>query len=219
MKKRICLTLVLCMALLCLAAASLAEGGAQPFLTDVARLTKQSGDYDAWTPDEKRALLQSMSVNGLMDAQTAQALSAGPEADVDAFFLKRYAPPEASSAISLYRIAWVELGNYTYWPNETWVWFTDMMFDAGLWTEKNDVDVYETPGEDAIPPERAIELAKRQLLRGGATAEEVEQAQIIWQYMTHASDVERKELKYLITFRYPDGQDQHVWITPDGQVI
>lgn len=222
MKKRICLALLMCMALLCLAVASLAEASVQPYLAEIARLTKQSGDYETWTPDEKRALLQSMSVNGFVDAETAQALTAGPESDIDAFLLKRYAPPDDPnelSTISLYRIAWVELGNYTYWPNETWVWFTNMMFDAGLWTDKNDVDVYETPGPDAIPPDTAIELAKRQLLRSGVAEEELEQAPIIWQYMTHASDVERKELKYLITFRYPGGQDKHVWITPDGQVV
>jgi len=219
MKRRI---FILGMVLLCLGTAALAEPAVQPYLAEIARLTKESGDYETWTPDEKRALLQSMSANSLMDAETARAMSAGPEADIDAFLLKRYAPPDAPNgldAISLYRIAWVELGNYTYWPNETWVWFTNMMFDAGLWTEKNDVDVYEAPGEDAIPPETAIELAKRQLLRGGVAEEELEQAQIIWQYMTHANDVERKELKYLITFRYPGGQDQHVWITPDGQVV
>ncbi len=222
MKRRIWLGFILGMVLLCLGAASLAEPAVQPYLAEIARITKQSGDYETWSPDEKRALLQSMEEKGLVDAETAHALSAGPEAEIDAFVLKRYAPPHdpnALNAISLYRIAWVELGDYTYWPNETWVWFTDMMFDAGLWTDKSDVDVYETPGEDAIPPDTAIELAKRQLLRGGVTEDEVEQAQIIWQYMTHAGDVERKELKYLITFRNPDGQDRHVWITPDGRAL
>ncbi|MCI5957447.1 MAG: hypothetical protein MRZ54_10725 [Clostridiales bacterium] len=218
MRKKLSLGFVLIMLALCPAITAFADAAEQAFLSEVARLTAESGGYEAWTMEEKRFMLQSMKQNGFADEETVRAL--GTEEEIDAFLMKRYAPPDIRgdlSVISLMRIAWVEMGPYTDWPNETWVWFTDMMFEAGLWSSANDVDVYATPGEEAIPPAEAIKLARQQLLRDGVPAEDVEQSQVNWHYMTHASDVERTGLKYLVTFQ---GQETHyVWITPDGKVF
>ncbi len=220
MRKKLSLGFVLIMLAICPAITAFAASAEQAFLSEVARLTAESGGYEAWTLEEKRHMLQSMRQNGFVGEDTLHALDT--EEEIDAFLMKRYAPPDIPgdlSVISLMRMAWVEMGPYTGWPNETWVWFTDMMFEAGLWSSANDVDVYATPGEEAIAPAEAIELARQQLLRDGVPADEVEQAQVNWHYMTHASDVERTELKYLVTFQSQDQETHYVWITPDGKVF
>lgn len=221
-KKKISVGLILVILLLCLAITSLAWSVYQSYFSDVAKLTLQSGDYEEWTLKEKRSMLQIMKENGFIDVKTEKALLSSSEEEIDAFMLKRYAPadfPDDLGAISLMRIAWVEMGPYTDWSNETWVWFTDLMFEVGLWTEANDVDVYLTPGDEAISPAEAIALAKRQLLHDGIPEKELEQCQVIWHYMTHASDVTRTERKYLITFRNKNQSERYVWVTPDGQVL
>lgn len=221
-KRKVSLGLIVALVLIFAAMTALAYSVYQSYFSDVAKLTLQSGDYEDWTLAEKRAMLQIMRESGFVDEKTAKALSRGTEEEIDAFMLSRYAPPdepENLEAISLMRIAWVEMGPYTDWPNETWVWFTDMMFDVGLWTQSSDVDVYATPGDEAIPAEEAVEIASQNLLRDGVSAEELEQCEVIWHYMTHASDADRTELKYLITFRNGDQEERYVWVTPDGRVL
>ena len=90
-----------------------------------------------------------------------------------------------------------------------------MMFEVGLWTEHNDVDVYETPGEEAIPPEEAERLAEEYLISQGYAREAVEGAGRMWHYMTHASDVNREDMVYCFTFRFADGWT-YVNLRPDG---
>lgn len=221
-KNRLSVGMVLVIILLCLAITSLAWSVYQSYFSDVAKLTLQSGDYEDWTLKEKRSMIQIMKENGFVDMKTEKALLSGSEKEIDAFMLERYAPADSSgdlSTISLMRIAWVEMGPYTDWSNETWVWFTDLMFEVGLWTESNDVDVYATPGDEAISPAEAIALAKQHLLNDGISEKELEQCQVIWHYMTHASDVARTDLKYLITFRNKSQSERYVWVTPDGQVL
>ena len=105
--------------------------------------------------------------HGLVSEAEAKQLSRQSEKEIDTFMLDRYAFPSAPDDlgnISIDRIAWVEMGPYTDWDNETWIWYSKMMFEVGLWTEHNDVDVYETPGEEAIPPEEAERLSEEQLI-------------------------------------------------------
>ena len=94
-----------------------------------------------------------------------------------------------------------------------------MMFEVGLWTEQNDVDVYVMPGEEAISPQEAVFIAKNKLEEQGVTATALERAHVIWHYMTHASDVNREHLVYTITFRYEDQSEDYVVLTPDGQTL
>jgi len=110
------------------------------------------------------------------------------------------------------------MGPYTDWDNETWVWYSKLMFEVGLWNEKSDVDVYETPGQEAILPEDAVRLAEEQLLSQGYEKEDVESAWRVWHYMTHASDTNREELTYCITFRFADESETYVFLTPTGVI-
>ena len=164
-------------------------------------------------------MMAIMGKYGLMSEAEAKKLSRQSEKEIDAFMLDRYgfeAGTDGLGAISLTRIAWVEMGPYTDWDNETWVWYSKLMFEVGLWNENSDVDVYETPGEEAIPPEEAVRLAEEHLISQGHDKEAVEGAWRVWHYMTHTSDINREDMTYCITFRFADMSEEYVFLRPDG---
>lgn len=218
-----CKRLIAVLALICLmltAGAGLAWSLSRDYFREIAQITMTSGDYVDWSLEEKQYMVSIMGKYGLIGEAEAKRLSRAEEADIDAFMLERYgfeSEPELSN-ISIDRIAMVELGTYVYWPNETWVWYCDMIFEIGLWTEHNDVDVYEMPGDEAIAPEEAIAIAAAHLIEQGYTHEQVNDTQVIWHYMTHASDVNREHMVYCITFRFTDGE-RYVHLYPDGTII
>lgn len=189
------------------------------YLTDIARITLNSGDYENWSLEEKRYMMTIMGKYGLISEAEAKDISHRSEREIDAFMLGRYAfesAPDDLGNINITRISWVEMGPYTDWDNETWVWYSKMMFEVGLWNEHNDVDVYETPGEEAIPPAEAVRLAEEHLIAQGYDRQAVEGAWRVWYYMTHASDVNREDMVYCITFRFGDGSETCVCLTPTG---
>lgn len=218
-KRLIAVLVAVCLMLT--AGAGLAWSLSRDYFREIAQITLTSGDYESWSLQEKQYMASIMGKYGLIGEAEARRLSRADEKDIDAFMLERYgfeSEPELSN-ISIDRIAMVELGIYIYWPNETWVWYCDMMFEIGLWTEKNDVDVFETPGEEAIAPEEAIRIAAAHLIEQGFAAEKVKDAQTIWHYKTHASDVKREHMVYCITFRFPEGGERYVHMHPDGTII
>lgn len=217
--KRLIAVLAL-VSLMLMAGAGLAWSLSRDYFREIAQITMTSGDYVDWSLEEKRYMASIMGKYGLIGEAEAKRLSRADEEDIDAFMLERYGftkNPELSN-ISIDRIAMVELGIYVYWPNETWVWYCDMMFEIGLWTEHNDVDVYEMPGDEAITPEEAIAIATAHLIEQGYTHEQVNDAQAIWHYKTHASDVNREHMVYCITFRFTEGE-RYVHLYPDGTII
>ena len=120
-KKR---NIVVCVAILLLLMIGTAAAFtlSQDFFRDVAHLTLESGDYEDWSLDEKRYMLDIMAKYGLLDEQTAAEAQRQSESAIDDLMLDRYGMescPDDLSAISLTRIAWVEMGPYTDWSNET----------------------------------------------------------------------------------------------------
>ncbi|MBQ4075934.1 MAG: hypothetical protein IJD39_12130 [Clostridia bacterium] len=217
-KNKLILLIVLAMLLLS-STIALAWSLSREYFSEIAQITLTSGDYENWSLEEKRYMMTIMGKYGLLSEAEAKKRARQSEKEIDAFMLDRYAfesAPDNLSNISIDRIAWVEMGPYTDWDNETWVWYSKMMFEVGLWTEHNDVDVYETPGDEAIPPEEAEHLAEEQLLLQGYTPEEVETAWRVWHYMTHASDVNREDMVYCFTFRFADMSEEYVFLLPDG---
>lgn len=189
------------------------------FFSDVAHLTLNSGDYAQWTLDEKRFMIQIMNKYGLLDDVKSTTLAHASEDELDLYMLERYGAktyPNDLGWISIDRIAWVEMGPYTDWPNETWVWYSDLMFEVGLWTVESDVDIYLTPGSEAITPEEAVETAMLHLQVEGYTPEELNDASVFWHYMTPASDVKREHMVYLVTVRFSDNSEAYVFMSPDG---
>ena len=217
-------SLVVLIALICIAlmgTIGLAWSLSREYFADIAQITLTSGDYENWSFEEKRYMMTIMGKYGLMSESEAEKLSRQSEKEIDAFMLDRYgfeAGTDGLGAISLTRIAWVEMGPYTDWDNETWVWYSKLMFEVGLWNENSDVDVYETPGEEAIPPEEAVRLAEEHLISQGHDKEAVEGAWRVWHYMTHVSDINRENMTYCITFRFADGSEAYVFLTPEGNV-
>lgn len=220
-KKRFSVAFALVMIVLLSTAAALAWSLSREYFADIARITFTSGDYESWSLEEKRCMMTIMGKYGLLSEAESKKLSRQSEKEIDRFMLDRYGlegGSEGLGAISLTRIAWVEMGPYTDWDNETWVWYSKLMFEVGLWNETSDVDVYEVPGDEAIPPEEAVRLAEEYLINQGIERENVENAWRVWHYMTHASDVERQDMTYCITFRFADESETYVFLTPMGTI-
>ncbi len=210
----------LVLALVLAVAAGVAWTVSRQYFAEIAHLTLTSGDYADWSAEEKRYLVQCMGKYGLIPEGEARKLARRPEADIDAFMLARYGAKSAPGDlgwISLTRIADVELGTYAHWPNETWVWFTNMMLDTGAWQQNGNMDMYYTPGDEAVPPEEAVESARQHLLEKGISKERLDGAQIIWHYMTDGADSERQHLSYWVTFVYPDQSEDTVRVLKDGE--
>ncbi|MBR4067549.1 MAG: hypothetical protein IKK08_02840, partial [Clostridia bacterium] len=175
-KNKLILLIVLAVILLS-STIALAWSLSREYFSEIAQITLTSGDYENWSLEEKRYMMTIMGKYGLMSESEARRLSRQSEKEIDVFMLDRYgfeAGTDGLGAISLTRIAWVEMGPYTDWDNETWVWYSKLMFEVGLWNENSDVDVYETPGEEAIPPEEAVRLAEEYLISQGHDKEAVE---------------------------------------------
>lgn len=219
LKKKFSVAFVLVMLVVLSAAVSLAWSLSREYFAGVASITLTSGDYENWSLEEKRYVMTIMGKYGLIAETVANTLSRQSEKEIDTFMLARYGTESGSDglgAINLTRMAWVEMGPYTAWDNETWVWYSNLMFEVGLWNENSDVDVYETPGEEAILPENAVSIAEEHLISQGHEREKVESAWRVWHYMTHASDVNREGMTYCITFRFADESEAYVFLTPDG---
>lgn len=217
-KSKMSVALVLSIVLMLLSTVALAVTLSREYFEDVARIEFESGEYIDWDMKEKRRMVELLTQYNLITEEEASRMNS--EEEIDAFMLKRYgleSSPHDLSTINLTRIAWVEMGPYTDWNNETWVWYTDMMFEVGLWTTANDIDIYLTPGDEAIPPEEAIKIASQVLLDRGISDRDLEQSTVLWHYMTHASDIDRQNTVYLITFRYVDQSEDYVFLSPDGQ--
>lgn len=219
MRKKKLILLIVLAAILLSSTIALAWSLSREYFAEIAQITMTSGDYENWSLEEKRYMMTIMGKYGLISEADAEKRARQSEKEIDAFMLEKYAfesAPNDLGNISIDRIAWVEMGPYTDWDNETWVWYSKMMFEVGLWTEHNDVDVYETPGEEAISPEEAERLAEEQLLLQGYTEDEISGAWRVWHYMTHASDVNREDMVYCFTFRFADGSWKYVNLRPDG---
>ena len=220
-KKKLVTAVMVLVCILLMSSLGLAWSLSREYFADIADITLTSGDYENWSLEEKRRMMTIMGKYGLLSKAESKKLSRQSEKEIDAFMLDRYgfeAGNEGIGAISMTRIAWVEMGPYTDWDNETWVWYSKLMFEVGLWTENSDVDVYETPGQEAILPEEAVRLAEEQLLSQGYEKEAVENAWRVWHYMTHASDVKRENMTYCITFRFADESETYVFLTPKGNI-
>lgn len=221
-RRRMVVAILAALCLMLTATAGLAWSLSREYFADVARITLTSGDYETWSLAEKRYVVSIMGKYGLIPEGEARRLSRRSEKEIDAFMLDRYAfesAPDDPGNINMTRIAWVEMGPYTDWDNETWVWYSKMMFEVGLWNERSDVDVYETPGEEAIPPEEAVRLAEERLIAQGFGEEEVRSAWRVWHYMTCAADVKREHMVYCVNFRFADGSERHVFMTPQGEPV
>lgn len=188
----------------------------QSFFTEAAGLFGEHGEYNSWPLCAKQQLCQMLFDHGMIE-ETLKT-----EESIDTLLLQRYgmeSNPDDLSSLSLIRMATVEMGMYTDWPNETWVWFSHLMLDTGLWNENSDADVYEKPEEEAIPSAQAIDLARQHLINQGTSLQKIETADVFWHYLTQTSDVKRENLNYLITFRFQNGHEQYVFLTPTGDIL
>ena len=219
--KKLWTVLMMLVSMIAMAVTGRAEAQPGEYLTQIAQIARNSGDYEDWSLEDKRGMIAAMGRYGLIPQAEAERLCAADEREIDAFALGRYAfssAPDEAGNINVFRIAWVELGPSTEWDNDTWVWYSRLMFEVGLWDESSDVDVCEAPGEEAIPPQEAVRLAGEHLIAQGWPREAVKGASCMWHYMTHASDVNRQDMVYCVHFRFEDGSQWCVFLRSDGSL-
>ncbi len=155
-KKKISFAFIVATLLTLLTAAALALG-LTGYFEDAARLQKESGYYDAWGLAEKQALIASMAENGLLDAESAAALT--DEAAIDAYLIDRYGAQGRADTIGLEAILEKELGPSDGWSAETKAWYTNLLKDAGLMSA-SDV-VYLSPSDSPLKPEEIVKRAQQ----------------------------------------------------------
>ncbi len=176
------------------------------YFEDVAQVQFEHGYYDDWTLDEKLTLLKLMKqYNVGMDNTEADALLAGGmsdgerEARVDALIVDRYGIDGRTDVISLESILEKELGPFDGWPMEQKAWYSQMLLDSGLMG--SDDDLYRMPGDDAITPDEAIAVARREVMAvWGFSESDMAGCDIVWVYRTHVSDRDEKLLHYEVFF-------------------
>ncbi len=156
MKRKLSLTMALALILTLLTTAALAIG-LSGYFEDAARLQKESGYYDTWGFDEKRALIASMQEHGLLDEETAATLQ--DEAAIDAYLIDRYGAQGRSDTIGLEAILERELGPIDTWSAEQKAWYTSLLQDTGLLSSE-DV-VYLNPSTSPLKPEEIVRLAQQ----------------------------------------------------------
>ncbi len=214
--------LMVVMGCLLASTAALAWSLSPQYFAEIAQMTVTSGDYADWSLEEKRYMAQIMGKYGILTDGEARKLSRASEKEIDACMLARYgaeSAPDDLSWISINRIAWVEMGPYVYWSNDTWIRYTSMMLEIGLWEQNANMDMFYVPGDEAVSPEAAIEAARRHLLEQKMSPQRLDSAQCIWHYMTDGGDINREHLQYYITFLYPDKSENRVVLSPQGEVL
>jgi len=198
------------------------------YFQDVAKVQFEHGYYEDWSLNEKLTLLQLMKDNGVdMDDTEADALLAGDgmtdaqrEARVDKLIVDRYGINGRTDVITLESILTKELGDFDGWPMEQKAWYSQMLIDSGLMG--SDDDIYRMPGEDAITPEEAVEVARGEIMAvWGLSKDDLDACRTVWVYRTHVSDEEEKLLHYEVFFE-PESGDGYTYscaVGNDGKVL
>lgn len=156
MKKKFSIGFAFVLILVLLAATALALS-LHGYLETVAGMQKESGYYEDWSLSEKRQLLDAMQEHGLLSADDAAALT--DEAAIDAYIIGRYGTDGRSDTIGLYSILETELGDISTWPQETKVWYSDLLARLGLLGD--DEEIYLMPDDASVSPEAAVDAARR----------------------------------------------------------
>ncbi len=193
----------------------------------VAQTQAKHGFYDEWTIHEKLSLLSWMRAFGVeMDEEEADALLAGGmsarerEERIDALIVAKYGVDGRADTVSLESVFDKEWGEISEWPMERKAWYSQMLIDSGLMG--GDDDVFKLPADGAVSPERAMEVARHEILSvWGLTDADLAGYEAQWAYLTHASDRAQKLLHYEITFVPSDGKGStyRCSVSDEGKVL
>lgn len=215
MKRKLSVGLVLLTALVLAAVTALAVTISQQYFADLAQMQFESGYYDDWGLKEKEAMVDIMAKYDMLDKDKAAALKAGGEAAIDEYMIDRYGINGRSDVIGLYAILDKELGTIDTWDMERKAWYSQLLKDHGLLG--SDEEIYLMPGDEAVPPEEAIAVAKAAILEAeGLPADALDGYEVTWEYATYNDDKDGSMTHYFVNF----GQfDYRCCVSPQGKVL
>lgn len=217
-KSKMSVALILAIVLMLLSTVALAVTLSREYFEDVAVLQFESGYYEDWGPDEKKAMVSILKENGLLSEEQAQNMI--DEASIDAYMIKRYGVEGSDrlDTIGLYAILETELGMIETWSLEQRAWYSDMMMQTGLLRKGGEEGIFGVPGESDIQPEEAVAIAKAAIIEAFHLSENaLENHRVELSFETDSNDWNRQHLYYLINF----WGDEYYWcnVTRDGRVI
>lgn len=203
MKRKWFLTVVfvlVCMIGIFLESPCLAEPHLASYLEQVATMEAEHGIYETWSFELKKELCEAMIENYL-----ARIDGDITESKVDDIVLQRYGIDGRFDVITFERIMTVEKGSFQRWSAEDKAWYSAMKMRLGT---IGDEYIYLLPGDDAISPEKALEIAYQQAMAASSmTLEELkERYDVVWCYLVYAPDYGRKDPEYMIDF-FAKGMD------------
>lgn len=200
MKKKLSLSLVVVLCILLFSVVALAATLSHRYFEEVAQLHFESGYYDDWGWPEKQAMVRILKAYDLLGEKEAAGMT--DESRVDAYMIDRYGVNGRSDTIGLWAILEKELGPQNTWSLEQKAWYTQMLIDVGLLTEKSDDAIHALPGEGDISPEEAAAIAKAAIMdANGLNEQELDGYEMSLSFETHASDWDRSSLHYEVAFR------------------
>lgn len=178
----------------------LAEPHLAAYLEQVATMEAEHGLYETWSFELKKELCEAMMENYL-----ARIDGDITESKVDDIVLQRYGIDRRFDVITFERIMTVEMGSFQRWSAEDKAWYSAMKMRLGT---IGDEYIYLLPGDDAISPEKALEIAYQQAMAASSMSlEELkEKYDVVWCYLVYAPDYGKKEPEYMIDF-FAKGMD------------
>ena len=224
-KPRYALVFALLLALLLCATALAAYVVNRGFLTDMAELHVQAGAYDDWTLEEKESIVRSMKQYGVIADTSAwdEALAVSSqkkrEKALDKLFSERYGINGRTDVITASGIVEQELGLYdSEWSLEQKAAYTQLLLELDLLGYDTNIDFL--PGEDDIPPEEAVRIAKEALQAAyGYDDAEMDRYDVWTSFLIHRSEMNAKKPYYMLEFVEEELSYHTVYVSGDGRVL
>jgi len=217
-KKKLSVGFVIIMVVLLSSMVALAWSLSYQYFEDVAQIQTTNGYYDDWGWEEKQKMVDTMLEYGLITETEAAELST--EEAVDAYMIEHYGINGRTDVIGLWSILETELGPINTWSLEQKAWYTEMQSESGLLTENSDDNIYALPEKDDIQPEEAIAIAQTAIIEAyGLEADALDSHQVDISFETHASDWERENLHYNISFWGENVKYYTCSVTSDGKIM
>lgn len=217
-KSKMSVVLVLAIVLTLLSTVALAVTVSREYFEDVAILQFESGFYEDWGLNEKKAMVDILKEYGLLSE--VQTKNMTDEPSIDAYMIERYGVEGSDrlDTIGLYSILERELGLIETWSLEQRAWYSDMMMKTGLLKKGGEEGIFGVPSEDDVQPDEAVSIAKAAIIEAfGLSENALDNHRVDLSFETNSTDWERKHLYYIINF----WGDEYYWcnVTRDGRIM
>ncbi len=200
MKKMVLCFLLVMISVGCFFSANAAEVK-EPYLAQSYALFGAKGNYDQWSLIDKTDWLKILlPASTDADEQTIlDLLEAKDESLIDAYLSARYGVEDRPDLISIHYVleeAWGEEYGWTLEQRaQQTVWIETYMPNL-MW----DIYHYEIPGEGAILPEEAAQIAQNALMGAGILSPDVPFDSAV-AYGVHRRDLAEMPCHYVVNFR------------------